>query len=94
MRKLFSVSKNFFVRREFDRGWYGQWQTFAPIRSNKAWVTDITYTATGEVWLLVAGSVDVFICELAGYSMDAPITRTLTAQAYGKLCPINEQCLD
>jgi len=56
-------------------------QTFAPTRPNEAWVTDITYLATGEGWLYLAGIKDVFTCELVGYAMDARMTQTLTAQA-------------
>jgi putative transposase len=41
-------------------------QTFAPTRPNEAWVTDITYIATGEGWLYLAGIKDVFTCELVG----------------------------
>ena len=37
-------------------------QTFAPIRPNEAWVTDITYVATGEGWLYLDGIKDVFTC--------------------------------
>jgi putative transposase len=34
-------------------------QTFAPTRLNEAWVTNITYIATGEGWLYLAGIKDV-----------------------------------
>lgn len=56
-------------------------QTFAPTRPNEAWVTDITYVATGEGWLYVAGIKDVFTCELVGYAMGERMTQQLTAQA-------------
>lgn len=56
-------------------------QTFSPTRPNEAWVTDITYVATGEGWLYVAGVKDVFTCELVGYAMDERMTQGLTAQA-------------
>ena len=56
-------------------------QTFAPTRPNEAWVTDITYVATDEGWLYVAGIKDVFTCELVGYAMGARMTQGLTAQA-------------
>ena len=50
-------------------------QTFAPPRPNEAWVTDITYVATGEGWLYLAGIKDVFSCELVGYAMDKRMTQ-------------------
>lgn len=56
-------------------------QTFAPARPNEAWVTDITYVATGEGWLYVVGIKDVFTCELVGYAMGERMTQELTAQA-------------
>lgn len=56
-------------------------QTFAPTRPNEAWVTDITYVATGEGWLYVAGVKDVFTCELVGCAMGERMTQGLTAQA-------------
>ena len=59
-------------------------QTFAPTRPNEAWVTDITYIATGEGWLYLAGIKDVFTCELVGYAMDERMTQTLTATALWK----------
>jgi putative transposase len=59
-------------------------QTFAPTRPNEAWVTDITYIATGEGWLYLAGIKDIFTCELVGYAMDVRMTQTLTATALWK----------
>jgi putative transposase len=56
-------------------------QTFAPTRPNEAWVTDITYVATGEGWLYVAGIKDVYTCEIVGYAMGKRMTQGLTAQA-------------
>jgi putative transposase len=56
-------------------------QTFEPTRPNEAWVTDITYVATGEGWLYLAGIKDVFTCELVGYAMGERMTQALTAQA-------------
>jgi putative transposase len=56
-------------------------QTFAPTRPNEVWVTDITYCATDEGWLYVAGIKDVFTCELVGYAMGERMTQGLTAQA-------------
>lgn len=56
-------------------------QTFAPARPAEAWVSDITYIATGEGWLYLAGIKDVFTCEIVGYAMGARMTQDLTAQA-------------
>ncbi len=56
-------------------------QTFEPTRPNEAWVTDITYVATGEGLLYLAGIKDVFTCELVGYAMGERMTQSLTAQA-------------
>ncbi|QPI48374.1 IS3 family transposase [Massilia antarctica] len=61
-------------------------QSFAPTRPNEAWVTDITYVATGEGWLYLAGIKDVFTCELVGYAMGERMTQTLTATALWRPC--------
>jgi putative transposase len=59
-------------------------QRFAPTRPNEVWVTDITYIATGEGWLYLAGVKDVFTCEIVGYAMGDRMTKDLTAQALWK----------
>lgn len=56
-------------------------QTFTPTAPNRVWVTDITYVATGEGWLYLAGVKDVFTCELVGYAMGERMTQDLTARA-------------
>ena len=56
-------------------------QTFAPTRPNEAWVSDITYVATDEGWLYLAGIKDVFTCEMVGYALGPRMTQELTAQA-------------
>jgi transposase InsO family protein len=56
-------------------------QTFAPTRPNEAWVSDITYVATDEGWLYLAGIKDVFTCEMVGYALGARMTQELTTQA-------------
>jgi transposase InsO family protein len=56
-------------------------QKFAPSAPNQVWVTDITYVATGEGWLYLAGVKDVFTCELVGYAMGERMTQELTGQA-------------
>ena len=50
-------------------------QTFTPTRLNEARVTAITYVATGEGWLYLAGIKDVFTCELVGYAMGERMTQ-------------------
>jgi putative transposase len=59
-------------------------QRFAPTAPNEVWVTDITYVATGEGWLYLAGVKDVFTCEIVGYAMGERMTQALTAQALWK----------
>jgi hypothetical protein len=50
---------------------------FAVTAPNKAWVTDITYIATDEGWLYLAGIKDLFNGELVGYALDARMTQQL-----------------
>lgn len=54
---------------------------FAVSAPNRAWVTDITYIATDEGWLYLAGIKDLFNGELVGYALDARMTRQLVMQA-------------
>jgi putative transposase len=54
---------------------------FAVAAPNKTWVTDITYIATDEGWLYLAGIKDLFNGELVGYAMDARMTQNLVMQA-------------
>ena len=54
---------------------------FAVTAPNKVWVTDITYIATDEGWLYLAGVKDVFNGELVGYSMADNMTCNLVTQA-------------
>ena len=56
-------------------------QTFTPTRPDEAWVSDITYIATDEGWIYLAGIKDVFTCEMVGYALGARMTQELTAQA-------------
>lgn len=48
---------------------------------NRAWVTDITYIATDEGWLYLAGIKDLFNGELVGYAMSDRMTTALVSQA-------------
>lgn len=54
---------------------------FAVTAPNKAWVTDITYIATDEGWLYLAGIKDLFNGELVDYALDARMTQNLVMQA-------------
>lgn len=54
---------------------------FAVAAPNRAWVTDITYVATEEGWLYLAGIKDLFNGELVGYAMSDRMTTALVSQA-------------
>jgi transposase InsO family protein len=56
-------------------------QTFEPTAPNQVWVNDITYIATGEGWLYLAGVKDVFTCEIVGYAMSDRMKPELTGKA-------------
>ncbi|EFG8225452.1 TPA: IS3 family transposase, partial [Shigella boydii] len=53
-------------------------QTFAPTAPNQVWVADLTYVATQEGWLYLAGIKDVYTCEIVGYAMGERMTKELT----------------
>lgn len=55
---------------------------FTATAPNKAWLTDITYIATDEGWLHLAGIKDVFNGALVGYAMadNMACSLVLTAQ--------------
>ncbi len=50
-------------------------------RPNEVWTGDITYIATGEGWLYLAGLKDVFTYEIVGYAMGEGIATGLVSQA-------------
>lgn len=54
---------------------------FAVSAPNLAWVTDITYVASDEGWLYLAGIKDLFSGELVGYALDERMTQNLEMQA-------------
>ncbi len=56
-------------------------QNFDTTRPNETWVTDITYVATDEGWLYLAGVKDLHTCELVGHAMGARMTTALTGHA-------------
>jgi putative transposase len=58
-------------------------QRFEATAPNEVWHTDITYVATGEGWLYLAGVKDQFTCEIVGYAMGARMTQELVRQALG-----------
>ena len=51
-------------------------QTFAPTAPNQVWVADLTYVATQEGWLYLAGIKDVYTCEIVGYAMGERMTKS------------------
>ena len=56
-------------------------QQFTAEAPNKVWVTDITYVATGEGWLYLAGHKDLFTGEIVGYAMGERMTKNLISQS-------------
>lgn len=55
-----------------------QFKVSAP---NQAWVTDITYIATGEGWLYLASVMDLFSRKIVGWSVGPRMTRELVLDA-------------
>jgi len=55
--------------------------TFTATRPNETWVTDITYLATAEGWLSLAGINDLYTCEVVGHAMGARMTTDLVSHA-------------
>jgi transposase InsO family protein len=56
-------------------------QDFHPTAPNQVWVNDLTYIATGEGCLYLAGIKDVFTCEIVGYAMGERMTPELPGRA-------------
>ena len=56
-------------------------QDFEVSGPNKAWVADITYVATDEGWLYLAGIKDLWNREIVGYAMSQRMTQDLVGQA-------------
>ncbi len=56
-------------------------QVLTPTKPNEVWTGDITYIATDEGWLYLAGLKDVFTCEIVGYAMGERMTTGLVSQA-------------
>lgn len=56
-------------------------QNFESTRPNETWLTDITYVATDEGWLYLAGVKDLYTCELVGYALGSRMTKDLVGRA-------------
>ena len=56
-------------------------RNFIVVRPNMAWVSDITYVATGEGWLYLAAVMDLFSGKIVGWAMDKQMTSTLVCDA-------------
>lgn len=54
---------------------------FAVAAPNRVWVTDITYVATDQGWLYLAGVKDLFNGSLVGYALSGRMTQDLVMQA-------------
>lgn len=54
---------------------------FAVAAPNRVWVTDITYVATDQGWLYLAGVKDLFNGSLVGYALSGRMTQDLVVQA-------------
>lgn len=63
------------LERRFD-GW----------SPNRAWVSDITFVATGEGWLYLAAVLDLASRRIVGWSMSARIDAALVCQALRSAC--------
>jgi len=56
-------------------------QQFKAAAPNRIWLTDITYIATEEGWLYLAGHKDVFTGGIVGYAMGPRMTKNLVSPA-------------
>ena len=50
---------------------------FSAERLNQKWVSDITYVATDEGWLYIAGILDLYGREIVGWAMGSRMTKEL-----------------
>jgi len=53
----------------------------APTKPNEVWVSDITYVATDEGWLYVAGVLDLFSRRVIGWAMGSTLETALPLAA-------------
>ncbi len=56
-------------------------QNFEASAPNQIWLSDITYIATIEGWLYLAGHKDLFTGEVVGYAMSERMTKNLVIQS-------------
>ncbi len=56
-------------------------QDFSVTRPNQKWLVDITYIATREGWLYLAGVLDIYSRRIAGWSMRERLTEPLVCDA-------------
>jgi transposase InsO family protein len=56
-------------------------QDFNSTRPNEKWLVDMTYVATREGWLYLAGVLDVFSRRIVGWSMSEHLDSTLACDA-------------
>jgi putative transposase len=56
-------------------------QMFQANKPGQIWLTDITYIATAEGWLYLAGYKDIFTGEIVGYAMSERMTKDLVIKA-------------
>jgi len=52
-----------------------------PTKPNQIWVTDLTYVATDEGWLYLAGVLDLYSRRIVGWAMGPSLETTLPVQA-------------
>ena len=52
-----------------------------PTRPDEVWLADITYVATAEGWLYLAGVLDLYSRKLVGWATDATMPAALVARA-------------
>ena len=48
---------------------------------NQKWMTDMTFVATSQGWLYLAGVMDAFLCKLIGWAMGKEHDATLVKNA-------------
>ena len=53
-----------------------------PTRPDEVWAADITYLATGEGWLYVAGVLDLYSRKLVGWAAEDAMPTALVARAF------------
>ncbi len=54
---------------------------FTVVKPNQVWVTDIIYIRTWQGWLYLAVVIDLFACNVVGWSMKPTLSRELALDA-------------